>query len=106
MKVTNGLICRKNISNNLPAAVEVKSADKKLDKVDKKCQQKLFIFPKKVNLQPFKNNVLAAVEVKSADKTEAVEGPKIWGSPGLPCFRRPCKNDTKVFKCNRSQKMS
>ena len=28
MKVTNGSIYRKNISNNLPAAVEEKSADK------------------------------------------------------------------------------
>ena len=64
MKVTNGSIYRKNISNNLPAAVEV----------------------------------------KSADKTEAVEGPKIWGSPGLPYFRRPFENDTKVL--DKSQKMS
>ena len=67
---------------------------------------KLFILPKKVNLQLFKNNLLAAVEEKSADKTEAVEGPKNFGSPYLPSFRRPCKNDTKVLKGNKSQKMS
>ena len=74
MKVTNGSICRKNISNNLPAAVEKNSADEKLFKVDKKCQQNCLFY--QVNLQLFKNNLLAAVEEKSADKTEAVEGPK------------------------------
>jgi len=55
--------------------VEKNSADEKLFKVDKKCQQNCLFY--QVNLQLFKNNLLAAVEEKSADKTEAVEGPKI-----------------------------
>ena len=52
---------------------------------------KLFILPKKVNLQLFKNNLLAAVEEKSADKTEAVEGQKSRGALASPASGAPVK---------------
>jgi len=86
--------------------VEKNSADEKLFKVDKRCQQKLFIFPKKVNLQPFKNNLLAAVEVKSADKTERRWKVQKSGGALPPLLPAPLSNDTKVLKYNKFQNMS